>query len=824
MPKTSDLNPTTTRATCEHCGLPVPAGLIEADAPRQFCCAGCRAVYETIHSCGLDEYYRLLDSADATLSPAAPAGSKFESFDSETFEKLYVRSRGGSLKQCELVLEGVTCVACVWLLEKLPGVLDGVVEARLNLRESTLTVTWDAGKLPLSRIAQALDRFGYRPHPPRGGTRKELLRREERRKLIHLGASFALMGNVMLLALALYAGMFGGMENEFWHFFRWISLLLGSVALAWPGATFFRSAYLSLRTRTPNLDVPIALALAAGWIAGIVNVVIGRGEIYFDSLCVLVFLLLVGRYLQFRQQRRVDTAVELLFSLTPQTCRVVRGDEVSEQPTDALVEGDVVEIRGGDLVCADGVIVSGMTSVNQALLTGESRPVPLGPGDQVHAGAQNLTGTVRMKVEQVGEQTRVGQLMKLIEQGIREKPPIVQFADRVGQWFVVVVSIAAVATFGYWAMHGPVSEAIDHAVALLIVTCPCVLGLATPLTMSVAIGRLARRGILVKNATVIERLAGDGTILLDKTGTLTLGQMKVVEWRGDESMQPVVAEIERRVMHPIATAIVEAFGDRELPADVRLSIDAVETGEGGVGATVGGRRVLIGSRRFLRRAGVLVPADLSQAIDRAERSGITGVLVARDGLAVAAVSVGDALRDDSASIVRQLDRAGWSPRIVSGDATAVVETVGRAVGIAGDRVRGEVSPEEKLQAVRDHQRHGRVVMVGDGVNDAAALAAAEVGIAVHGGAEASLAAADVYVARPGLRGVCEVVHLSRRTLAIVRRNLVVSGGYNLLAGVLAAMGLMNPLLAAIIMPISSATVLTLALGSVSRAEKGLPCR
>jgi Cu2+-exporting ATPase len=806
-------------AKCAHCAQPVPAGLIVDGAERQFCCTGCRAVYETIHACGLDEYYRLRDVAAATLARAEPSKGKFESFDTDTFAQLFVRTVDGDLRDCELVLDGLSCIACVWLIEKLPTVLDGVLEARLSLRDSSVRVTYDVSRISLSRIARTLDGFGYKPHPPRGLSRRDLQRREERRQMIHLGASFALMGNVMLLALALYAGMFGHMEDQFARFFRWTSLLLGSVSLAWPGWTFFRSAWAGLRTRTPNLDIPIALALAAGWVAGIVNVVLDRGEIYFDSLCVLVFLLLVGRFLQFRQQRKAEGAIELMFSMAPATSRIVRDGVATEQPTEALVEGDLIEVRSGELFPADGAVETGRSTVNQALLTGESQPVGIGPGSLVHAGAQNLSSTVLVRVDQIGERTRLGQLMKLIEEGIREKPEIVKFADTVGKWFVWVVSAAAIVTFAVWSTVS-VSKGIDHAVALLIVTCPCVLGLATPLTIAVSIGRLAKRQILVKSGAILETLARGGEAVLDKTGTLTHGQMRVVDFHGPADLRGLLAELERRSNHPVARAIVEAWGSIELDAELRGAVAQIEEkNDGGITARVRGEIVRVGSPGFMRLHGIVLPPELKDRTDFAEHCGHTAVAVAVCDRAVAVVAVGDEVRADSAACVGKLRTLGWRPRIMSGDARAVVRTVAEKVGVELNRASSEVTPEQKLARVRAlHDDTTPTLMIGDGVNDAAALAGADVGIAVHGGAEASLVAADVYVARPGLAPVVELVETSRRTLRIIKRNLFLSGAYNLLAGVLAMAGVMNPLIAAIIMPISSASVLSLAVWQVTRGQ------
>jgi Cu2+-exporting ATPase len=807
---------------CAHCSLAVPVGLIEPEAEHQFCCAGCRAVYETIHACGLDSYYRLREAAaDAGFRPANPAGDSFDLFDSPAFEKLYVTSDsgGGGLRSVDLVLEGVTCAACVWLVERLPRVLDGVLEARLSLREATVRVTWDAGRVRLSQVARALDQFGYTPHAAKGHSRRSLLRSGERKRMVHLGVAGAIMGNTMLLALGLYAGGAGGMDATYRLFFRWLSMGLGVVALAWPGAVFFRSAYAALRTRTLNLDVPIALALLVGGVAGAINVVLNRGDIYFDSLSVLVFLLLVGRWMQYRQQRRADTAVELLFSLTPATCHLVEGERVSDAPIEAVQPGDLVEVRSGELIPADGVVTAGHSAVNLAMLTGESAPAEVGPGSAVHAGAHNVGSILRVRVERTGEETRVGQLMRLVERGVREKPAIVQFTDRVGAWFVAAVSLAAAGTFAYWSRSG-LAVAIDHTVALLIVTCPCVLGLATPLTIAIAIGRLARADILVKSGAALERLSRSGQILLDKTGTITQGQMRLVAWVGDESIRGAVAAIERLSTHPIAKALAR-FDEGAI---LETPTDVVERNNGGIAACVGGRRIRIGSPAFIA-AEALIPAELQEARHRYEAQSLTVVLVDVDGRCVALAALGDPVREDGGAAIAMLSKMGWSPSILSGDAEPVVKAVAARVGVRADRAAGEVSPEDKLLAVSRAQCVGAAgggvtVMIGDGVNDAAALAAADVGIAVHGGAEASLAAADVYVARSGLTPLVQLFATSRRAMRIIRRNLLVSLSYNLLAGGLAAAGIMTPLVAAIIMPVSSATVLGLAVWSITSPGKG----
>ncbi|MCY2986736.1 MAG: heavy metal translocating P-type ATPase metal-binding domain-containing protein, partial [Planctomycetota bacterium] len=543
---------------CTHCGLPVPRGLLDATRAEQFCCAGCRAVYAMLQGCGLERFYRLRDATDAEPEPARTTDRQYREFDDPVFRNLYCQPTGDGLQTCELYLEGVHCAACVWLVEKLPRVAPGVVEARLDLRRSLVRICWVDSQISLARIARTLDSLGYPPHPAKDAQARTRRKQEDQRFLIRIGVAAACMGNVMTLAFALYGGVFTGIEAQYSQLFRWTSMVFGLIALAGPGNLFLRGAWAALRTRTAHLDVPIALGLTAGGLAGTANAIAGRGEIYFDSLTMLVFLLLVGRWIQRRQQRWANDALELLFSLTPTAARRVAADGVREVPIEAIGPGDLVEVRAGDAIPTDGVVVAGQSTVDQSLLTGESRPMLVLPEDRVQAGTVNLGARLLVRVEAVGDQTRVGKLVRLVEECSRNRAPLVQFADRVAGRFVVVVLALSAITLGLWLWREP-ARAIDHAVALLIVTCPCALGLSTPLAVSVALGRAARRRILIKGGAALERLAQRGTIVLDKTGTLTAGRTTVVSWFGDDGAKPLVVALETHSAHPLARALVAAF-------------------------------------------------------------------------------------------------------------------------------------------------------------------------------------------------------------------------------------------------------------------------
>jgi Cu2+-exporting ATPase len=798
---------------CSHCSLPVPAGLVEANAAEQFCCHGCRTAYSVIHSCGLEAYYRLREATDAERAPARSAGAAFVEFDDEVFTELYVKETmvaGRVVREAQLYLPSVHCAACVWLVEKLPSLVPGAVSSRLDFRRAVVTVLWEPDRVKLSAVARTLDSLGYTPYPAKDSAAREMRRREDRRFLARIAVAGAIAGNVMLLAFALYAGALGGMEGQWEQFFRYLSFAFGVVSLAWPGRGFFKGAIASIRTRTPHLDLPIALGLAVGGIAGTINTIRGSGEIYFDSLTVLVFALLVGRWIQHRQQRWSSDSVELLFSLTPTAAHRVVDGVVTDVPIQGLARGDVVEVRAGESIPADGVVIEGASSVDESLLSGESRPVSVKPGSNVCAGAVNLSGVMRVRVEVSGEETRVGRLMRMVAEASSRRADVVRMADRLALWFVVGMLSLAALTLAVWLGRDP-AHAAEYATALLIVTCPCALGLATPLAMTVAIGRAARRGMLIKGADALEKLDRPGVMFLDKTGTLTHGGVSVVRWFGRTDVARDVAALESRSSHPVAKALAGvAEGDGAAAEVVK---DVVQTTGGGIEGTVGGVRYAVGSPGFIEALVGEIPA---WALAEARACGVAAlspVLVAADGVVVAGAGLGDAVREDSAEAVRRLRSLGWHVAILSGDDEAVVASVAGQLGIPAADASGRVSPEQKAAAVRETAARGTVVMVGDGVNDAAALAGASVGIAVHGGAEASLAAADIFLNRPGLTPITELMTASRRTLRTIRRAFAASIFYNAVAASLAVTGYINPILAAVLMPLSSFTVLTIAFRS-----------
>ena len=780
-----------TAVACAHCELDVPAGLVDRAEARQFCCAGCRTAYAILHEHGLDAYYALGERREL---PVQPSGRTFEEFDHAAFHELYVRRTPEGLARTELYLEGVHCASCVWLVERVPFVVPGVARAELDVRRALARVVWDDSRTPLSAIARALDQLGYRPHPFRGVRAEAMRRREDHAMLVRIGVAGAIAGNVMLAALALYSG-WTGMEAEYARLFRWTSLVLTTIALLWPGRVFFTGALGALRTRALHMDVPIALALAVGLARGAVNTVRDAGPVYFDGLATLVFALLVGRYLQQRGQRFAADSAELLQSLAPGAARVVEGDTVREVPSAALLPGMTLEVRAGDTLAADGVVESGASAVDQSLLTGESRPVSVSAGSSVFAGTLNIASPLRVRVSAAGEGSRLAAILRQAEDSLGRRAPVVLLANRIAGWFVAAVLVLGAVTLGLWWSRDA-ERAVDNAIALLIVTCPCALALATPLAVSVAVGRAARAGILVKGGDALERLAHPGLLLLDKTGTVTEARTALVEWDGPEWVRPLVLALERGSAHPLAEGFRRAWPDVRAPQAAATS----HIQGGGIAGEVCGRQVAVGSPRFVR--GQDIGGDTLALADES----LTPVLVAVDGEVVAIAGFGDPVRADAAAAIATLRSRGWRIALLSGDAPAVVAAVAPRLGLDPASCTGGATPEDKLRVVQRAAAAGPVVMVGDGVNDAAAIAAATVGVGVHGGAEACLANADVYLTRAGLAPLVELTDGAARTMRVIRRNILFSLAYNVVGATLAITGTITPLVAAILMPASSLTV------------------
>ena len=804
---------------CAHCGLPVPEPLLAAATARggadatRFCCTGCEAVWHALHACGLERYYELQRAAGEHAN--RPVGSASHAWlDHADFSARQVTEVAPGRRRAELRVDGLKCGACLWLLEALPRLAPGLLESRVDVGRAAIALEWQDGVTSLGAVADRIAALGYSVRPMGAAASREEWRRQDRRWLVDIGVAGAISGNVMAIAFALYGAQLSWMDDATRQFLQWTSAALAGLAVAWPGRIYLRNAWSALRTRTPHMDLPIALALLAGLVGGTWMTASGRPGVYFESVSMLVFLLLAGRFVQFRQQRRARHEIELLCALVPQVARRVEPDgRVMEVPSEALRAGDVVEVPAGESVPADGVLQGVDAHLDLQLLTGESRPVRVVSGDAVHAGVRTTSAPIRVRVTAAGDATRAAAIARMVEDAAGRRPPVVEFANRIAGWFLVAVIAVTAATGVAWWFIDPVRMP-GIVIAMLVVTCPCALGLATPLTMVAALGKAARAGILVRGGEVLERLSVPGTLVLDKTGTVTEGAMRVMRVVGDADAVVRAAVLESRSMHPVAQAISAHAMDMDGSGAPRLPAHAVsavrEIAGRGIDGMVDGAAVAVGSRSFITADGGVVDRAWSEAAEAMEADGLSPVFVRVHGCVRAVVGVGDPVRRDAAGLVGSLAARGWSVWLCSGDVPALAVRVGDAIGIPAGQSIGGRSPEEKLSFVSSQARHP-VVMVGDGVNDLPAMAAADVGIAVRQGAQATVERADVALTGGGLAQVVSLLDGARRTMHTIHVNFAISVAYNAVGAVLAATGTINPLIAAIMMPLSGLTVTAVAL-------------
>ena len=814
----------TDTVACAHCDLPVPEGLVRRDGP-SYCCVACESVRSIIEGLGLEQYYALRERLPGDRRSAVQLARDFAEFDDPEFSQASQSSAPNGRRRIELYLEGVHCAACIWLVERVPQLLPGVRSVRLDLGRSRAVIEWDPEEVALSEIAQQLNRLGYPPHPFHGVEAERAAQRERRDLWIRLAITGAVAGNVMMISFALYGGQFHGIDHSLHQTLRWVSLAVSVPSLIWGGGWFFRGAARALRQHRLHIDLPVSLGILAGFGHGAWNVMRGSGEIYLDSVTMLIFLLLGGRLLERGQQRRAAEAAELFHSLSPsQARRIDTGPSGEEQersvPASSLTPGRRIRVHAGETIPADGVLSRGRSDVDRSLLTGESIPVPIAVGDAVEAGCTNLGAPIEVRVEKTGDESRLGKILASMEESARRRAPIVRLADRLSGSFIAGVLIAASIT-AVTTWHLDPVTAIDRTLALLIVTCPCALALATPLAVSVALGRAARRGILIKGGDVFERLRKPGVIWFDKTGTLTAGEMQRTDWIGPSELEAAVAALEEGNQHPLAQAFTAGYRERAPETELPEPTEVTRLPRGGLRGVVDGAELIVGSpAAVLEATGADTESPLLATARERAKEGETPVLVARDGMIEGLAFFSDALHEDAETMVDAWRREGWQVGILSGDDPAVARAVGASLGIAPERCLGGITPEGKLaQIEEDVASDTPTVMVGDGVNDAAALAAATVGVALGGGAEAALRAADVFCLERRLSGVAELLHGAARVLTTIRLNFAFSLSYNVIGATLAIAGILSPLLAAIAMPLSSLTVVTVSLQRHSFSAK-----
>ncbi len=796
---------------CYHCGLPLGGedelSVIIDGESRSMCCIGCQAVAQAIVANGLADYYRNRDALPDSPREALPSIIEgLTLYDHADFQKRFVCELGDSEREASLIIEGITCAACIWLNEAHLARLPGVLAVTLNYATRRARVRWDERRITLSGILGAIAAIGYRAHPY-DAAKSELLAGKERRDALWrlFVAGFGMM-QVMMYAVPVYLAGAGDMTHEAEQLMRWASLALTVPVVLYSAAPFFRGAWRDLGLRRVGMDVPVALGVGAAFAASVWATLTAAGEVYFDSVAMFVFFLLGGRYLEMTARQRAVSVTEALTRLMPAFAWRVAG-----YPQDAAIEkvlaedlrpGDIVLVKPGETVSADGHVVEGRSCVNEALLTGESAPVTKGPGSAVTGGAINMESPLFVAVEQVGEASRLSAIVSLMERAAGEKPRLVELADRVASRFVLALLLVAAAVAGAWLLIDP-GKALWITVSVLVVTCPCALSLATPIALTVASGAMARAGLLVTRGHAIETLARATHFVFDKTGTLTTGRMHLRSVRplsnlDTDACLALAAALEQASEHPVAAAVRSAALGLVLPKPERL---ANEPGSG-IEANIGGMKLRVGRPQYVSALHCLPVPDA--ALD-AGAAGDTVIALGNEAGWLAFMAIGDEIRPEAATMIAELRAAGLQVSLLTGDAAPVAERIARALGI--EDVQSGMTPQGKHDYVSRLQADGAVVaMVGDGVNDAPVLARAQVSVAMGGGSQLARTQADLVLLSENLRHLGRGVCVARRSLQIVRQNLLWSFAYNFVALPLATLGFVTPWMAGIGMSGSSLLV------------------
>lgn len=783
---------------CYHCGLPIASheegkfNTVILGQQRDMCCPGCLAVAEAIVDNGLEDYYQFrTEPAQKSDDGILETLDKLKVYDDPSLQEEFVFEEGQD-KQIQLTLEGITCAACGWLIEKQLSKVEGIKQVAVNVQERRALVTWSPFQIKLSQILSTLKRIGYVGSPFHPDEHEASYKREQKTFLKKLGLAGIMTMQVMMLMTGLYFDWFGAIELETRQYFYWVALTLTTPVVLYSGSTFYVGAAKALSARTVNMDVPVSLAIFGTYIAGIRSTVLEQGEVYFESICMFIFLLLLSRFLEHRsRQRAAQISANMMQYVPVSATKLEANDSVTECLAKQLKIDDIVLVRPGETIPIDGLVTQGSAAVDESMLTGEFNPVRKSANSTVYGGTVCQDGTLTVKVTQTLKNALVNQIVRLQASAMASKPKAAQLADNFSRYFVSAVLVISALTYGFWYVNGS-DDAFWITISVLVATCPCALGLATPSALTCAMAKLNRQGILLKRADALEQITNIDTIALDKTGTLTQGKFTISNaWFADgidsESAMAIAYALEARSEHPIA----KAFNGK-----VSHKVDNFTvTPGGGISGVINDTHFSMGSAAFS-----LANLPSSDTYPSAN------VFLTVKGQIIAAFEVRDTLRDDTHETLDILSQS-HTLAVLSGDTQQNVDTLTAPLPIK--TAKGGLTPEQKYEAVQQMQQGGaKVMMMGDGINDAPVLASADVAIAVGNATDVAKTAADVILLGDQLLSVPALIKTSHQVKQKIRQNIGWAVGYNLLILPFAVSGLLSPWMAVVGMSLSSIIVVT----------------
>ena len=784
---------------CFHCGEPVSTGsdftLEIKGIVQPMCCPGCQAVAQTILECGLASYYehRTAPGIKGELVPSELAA--LTHYDLAEVQQEFV-TETGTLREIQLSVEGLTCAACAWLIERHLMGLPGLHYVNVNTTTHRARIKWDPDKLSLSDILKGFAKIGYRAYPFQTHSQEALYAREVRSYMFRMALAGLGSMQVMMCAVALYMDLFISVEEEFMIYFKWISLLLSTPIMIYSAQPFYAGAWRSLRQGHLSMDVSVSLALIGAFVASMWATVFNTGEVYYDSITMFVFFLLLGRLLELRARRKASESSSNLARLVPIMATRIDADGEHEVAAKTLRVGDRVRVLAGATLPADGIITLGQASLNEAMLTGEQLPLLKQAGDPVFAGTINTDAPLEIRVSHPIEESRLAQIMRLQDHALDDKPAIAQLADVLSRHFILVLLLIAAGVWTFWHFHAP-ERAFWVTLSVLVATCPCALSLATPTALTSATAHLTRSGILLRRGHVLDVLTRANRIVMDKTGTLTTGNISLVGVQplaelGEDECLAIARALEAYSEHPIARAFrSQGAEDAMLPA----ASEVTPVIGHGIQGRIAGKHYRIGSARWLALA------------DEQEATQGLAIYLADETGPLARFTLADTVRADAGALIQSFKAAGLQTTILTGDSSPQADAVARELGV-DELVKG-VTPDGKLAYLKAREAAGDIsIMVGDGINDAPVLAGAHASFAMAGGTDLAKNSADAILLADDLSRLLTARALALRTRRIIQENFAWSIGYNLLVLPLAASGWLPPYLAAAGMSLSSLIVVT----------------
>lgn len=778
---------------CFHCLEPIPKGIslsieFENEA-KPMCCLGCQAVAEAIIDQGMSDYYKYRTESAGKVQELVPEQIKmFQSYDDEDIQSEFL-TKQGDIAEILLSVEGISCAACAWLIEKQLLNLGHVVRVDVNTSTYRAMIKWDQSKLKLSTIIESLARIGYRAYPFQQDHEEQQKKQTAKSYVRRLGVAGLMTMQVMMFAFAMYFGMFSGMDDDFEQYFRWISFILATPVILYSALPFLTSAVRGLKAKQLNMDLPVSLAIFGAYAASSWATIFETGEVYFESICMFTFLLLLGKYLEFRARLKASEFTANLQKLLPLTARLINNNEEEIIAAKRLQLNDKVMIKAGETIPADGILIDGKTSVDEAMMTGEHAAVSKSKGDQVYAGTVNHDGVITICVNQIGQDTLINQIVRLQHQALTSRPKIAEITDKVAQWFVACLLVFASITAFSWYQIDP-EQAFWITIAVLVATCPCALSLAIPTALTCAVAKLTQQGVLIKKSHVLETLIKVTNIAFDKTGTLTEGKFTLLDtklFNADYSLEEVYAiakSLENYSEHPISKAFMELS-----VASVELTDVVIETGKG-ISAIYKDQAVSIGKANWFCQFD-------EQRYD---------VFLYINKQVIAGFKLQDKIRDHAQSTLSMLKQRDLELQVLTGDPSNAGKELVNSLGISN--IQTGCSPSDKQSVVEKLAADGKIVaMVGDGVNDSPVFNSAHLSIAMASGADISKNTADVVLLNSEISSINSLFDTAKLTRRVIKQNLAISLCYNGSILPLAAMGLIPPWVAVIGMSASSLIVI-----------------